>query len=247
MTQSLLPIRPRLLVPQPSNRRRLVVPDRTGAAALAVTVGGVEVVSLRWMGSVDGVRVDAVAGRNGPGEGLLEINPTQQTIRWRAPGSATFGAVTAYTGDGSYLARDGDDDNKWIRARLWTAHLPTVTQRAAVHLADRYNNDIAQADLSAAEATAGDVLDYELTLENVGLLDMLELRAWIDAETERIEISDDDVTYVSPDAEDHADVLFWARLEVNDTETLYVRRTIPASADSQPGVLTLLHFSWDGY
>jgi len=115
---------------------------------------------------------------------------------------------------------------------------------AAVTLTDRFGNAIASDDVSAAEASAGDVETYILTLENQSNTILSQLTVWIDPNVSGIAIADDGATWVTPTA--RAAGLVLPDLLPAATDSLHLRRTITAGAESSGSVLTLLHFSFRG-
>lgn len=209
------------------------------ADALRITVSGVEVQHLRVAGTVPGVVPLLAAGRNGPGQGRLRTSAAGDALAWRAPGSATWGAWCSVPADGDYLLLDGDDLDCWLRVEVHTAYL-VGSAEAIVALADRWTNAVAQADVTAAEAAAGDVLEYALTLTNAGT-QTLDVVAWLDATTAALELSADGVSWSAPT--DEASAVALGTLAPAATATLHLRRTIAAAADSDPDILNLIHLA----
>lgn len=215
--------------------------------ALRLEVSGAETHSLRAIGTLPGVVVLAAAGRNGRGTGMLRTSGSGTWLSWRAPGSNRFGAAVVCDSDGSYLLEDGRDLSKWLRVEVHVDYLVPGAVDARVYLADAYNNGHAHDDVSAAEADAGDIEDYTITLANDSLGDLIDVKAWLELDTaQKIEISSDDINYYAPTFEDHVNALSWARITAGGSETLYLRRTIAASAGYDPGVLNQLKFAWTG-
>ena len=212
------------------------------ADALRVEVSSVDVENLRPTGTIHGVVVNSAAGRNGPGTG--RIRSIGNVLGWKAPGSNTWGDGVACAADGEYLLEDGEDRDKFVRVQVYADYLLEGADEAVVELADVYENDVGQADLTAGEATAGDVLDYEVTLENVSNNWLSQITVWIEPGTAGLEISDDDAAYVSPKVESAG--LEFADLAPGASHTLYLRRTIAAGAGSDPDVLNHLHISFHG-
>jgi hypothetical protein len=215
--------------------------------SLRLELSSVEIHSLVAVGTLPGVVVLAAAGRNGPGVGMLRASGNGTYLSWRAPGSDRFGSTVICTTDGSsYLLEDGKHLDKWLRVKVHSDYLNPGSADARVYLADVYNNGVGHDDLSAGEATAGNVEDYTITMANDNPMDVLNVRAWLEAETSwKVEISDDDIAYISPTAEHHVDTLARARIAAGATATLYLRRTIIAGAGSDPGVLNHLQFAFD--
>lgn len=215
----------------------------TQADSLRIEVGGVEVVSLVAAGVPPGVVILHAAGRNGPGTGRILTNADADGLQWRAPGSSTYGPEVVIAGEGNeYLLHDGEDDDCYLRIEAYASYLEADAW-SEVEIRDVFENDVAQDDVTAAEALAGNVLDYTLTLRNASAGTMSDILAWIDAAVSGIEISDDDITYVAPTTRGTG--LNLGSLAADATATLYVRRTITAAAASDDEVLTHLHFSFD--
>jgi hypothetical protein len=210
---------------------------------LRFKVGGVEVVHLTPIGTVQGVQVVHVAAMCGVGTGTLK-SESAATLRWKAPGSVAYGEAVPVGSDGSYLLLDADRD-KWVRVTVDVSELQSGIVEANVQLYDRYNNDVGQADITAAEATAGDTLTWTFTVENAGTRDISDVRVWIDAAVSDIDISDDGATWVTPTTEDAGLVL--ADLAPAATDTLHVRRVIGAGAASSPRVTNILHARFYGH
>ena len=208
---------------------------------LRITVASVEAKQLIAVETVPGVFPASAAGRCGPGTGTLRTGTEAQFLAWKEPGSANFGPKRWCGYERAELLR-GDDPDKWIRVDVYPDYL-IAGMEGSVHLADRYNDVVAHDDVTTAEATAGDVVTYEITLTNAGTAGtavLSQLVVWIDAATADLEISDDDITYVSPTAE--ASALELPDLLPATTDTIYVKRTIGAGEPSDPAILNLIHF-----
>lgn len=216
----------------------------TGADSLKLSVSGAETRMLHAIGAIPGVRIAHAAARNGPGTGRLRSTGDGRSLSWMAPGSSAWGAAVP-VGDGMAMLEDGEDRDKFVRVETYADYLVTAApQETTVLLADVWNNDIGSDDLSAAEATAGDVETYTVTLTNQSGLAITRLKCWLDAATADLEISDDGAAWVAPTGEGSA--LALADLIPGATDTLHVRRTIGAASHSDPDILNLLHFSFEG-
>jgi hypothetical protein len=214
----------------------------TNADALRIESGGSEVHHLSWIGTLPGVEILAVAAINGPGAGRLLASADGESLQWRAPGSSTAGAAVDVSAGGTFLLEDGDDSDAWLRIEVTAASLDENATEAVVHLDDRYGNAVASDDVSAAEASAGDVETYTLTLANDSGLSITSVTVWIDSGVSGIEISDDGSTWVSPTTEGGG--LSLGTITASGTDTLHVRRTIGSSTSYDPKVLTHLHASF---
>ena len=211
---------------------------------LRLLLSGNEVLSLRVVGAIEGIVVLAAGGRNGPGAGILLMSA--QGLRWQAPGSSTPGSAIAIPSDGEYLLEDGEDPSCWLRVQAYTAWLPTSGQ-ATVELLDLYNA-LGPDDVSAANATAGIVETNEYTLNNVTPAVIANATAWLDptAVSAGISISSDGVTFVQPVAQTDSTALTWSTIAAGASVNLWIKRTIPAGASSNPKILNILRLSWNG-
>jgi len=219
--------------------------DDRHAAALEIRLTGVRVKHLVAVGTVGGVVIDRVAGRNGPGIGMLRAEGySADAFAWRAPGSATFGPARAANADGYAVLEDGEDADKFVRVKVYSAFLSRTPNAAAVFLRDVYNNAVGHDDVTAGEATAGDVATYTISLTNVSGARIYSLRAWLDAAVSGLEISDDGATWVNPTTE--ATALRLSDLDAEAEDTLHLRRTIGAGASCDAGILNLIHLSFAG-
>lgn len=218
-----------------------------GADSLKFSVSAVEVSHLHAIGSIPGVRIDFVAGLNGPGVAIIRSRFDGRSLSWMAPGSTRFGSDAVVTADGMYLLSDGDDANKYVRVEAYESFLPSGNRTAKVLLTDRFNNAVADDDVEAAEASAGDVKTWAITITNQYASDVHRVRVWLDASVGDLEISDDGSTWVAPDSESHADVLEFGSLAAAATATLHVRRTIGSSTASDADILNWLHGSFEGF
>ena len=216
----------------------------TQADSLRLSVSGVEVKHLGCVGAVPGVAPLLAAARNGPGSGDLKTEGDGTWILWRAPGSSSYGTPVALSGDGAYLLEDGDDRDAWLRVQAYTSYLLPAGAAGRVLLGDVYAGGTTDDDVAAGEATAGSVTTYTITLRNDSAMRLGRLVAWLDAATAGIEISDDGVAWVNPTSE--ATGLELPDLGPGATDTLHLRRTIAALADSDPEVLDVFHVAFDG-
>lgn len=216
----------------------------THGDALRIETGGQESLHLTAVGTLPGVVVLAAAGRNGPGTGRLRADQDGTRLAWRAPGSATYGTPVVCSPDGLYLLEDGEDPDSWLRIQMRSAYAVPGHAEGRVALGDRWTNAVGHDDVTAGEASAGDVEGYTVTLSNDSTAGLSRVLAWLDAAVSDLEISDDDITYVSPTSEGAA--LGLADIPAGGSITLYLRRTIGAAEPSDPDVLNHLHFSYQG-
>ena len=202
---------------------------------------------LTPVGAIPGVAVLVAAGRNGPGMARLRCDVDGRSLRWQAPGSTTFGLPQTVTADGQYVLEDGADLDKWARVAVYTAFLPPKGSEAVVLLGDVYGNGVSSDDVDAAEALAGDVEVYTISLKNISTQALANVRAWIGIGITGIEISSDGTNWFAPDYESHVDTRTWSTIAPGASQTLSVRRTIAAASSFDPDILTVLEFAWDGF
>ncbi len=217
----------------------------THADQLRIEVSATEVVHLTVIGAIHGVVPVAVAALGAPGVAIIRAaGEAGNELAWQAPGSANFGPATVPTADGVYLLEDGDDPDKWLRVQVYTASLSGQPEQSTVYLTDRYANGPPYDDVTAAEAAAGDVATYTLTLTNDGTVTISQLVGWIDAAVTGLEISDDGAAWVAPTTE--AAGLALADVAPASSVTLHCRRTIAGGAPVDADILTLLHLAYSG-
>jgi len=216
----------------------------TKGDAIRIMDSGNEVQQLHAVGTIHGVAIRQAAGACGPGIGRLASEGNGSLLRWRAPGSSTAGPSVDVSAGGQFLLLDGDDASAWLRIQVYTDFLLATPQAADVHLTDVFNNAVAADNVSASEASAGDVSTWTLTLRNDSDEMVTDITVWIDDDTDGVEISDDGSTWVSPTTE--AAGLDLGDLVASAEATLHIRRTIAASSASDPDVTSLLHYSFIG-
>ncbi len=217
--------------------------EATHADCLHVESASVDVQMLCAVGMIPGVAMLFAAGRNGPGAGRLRYDG-DGTLQYKAPGSATWGIPVPVPADGNYVVEDGDDQSCYLRVAVYVAHLAATHCEARILLGDVYENEISHDDVTAAEASAGDVTSYSVTLYNAGLRVLSQIKVWIDASVSGLKISDDDATWVNPTSE--ATALELPDLAAGASDTLYIQRTIGAASGEDVGVLNHVHISFCG-
>ena len=224
----------------------------TRSDAVRVKISGVEVSHLVAVGTVPGVVVMAAAAMNGPGRGRMSRvyeNAARSYLRWTAPGSVTPGTNVPVTSNGDYLLEDGSDPGKWLRVRVYVDHLPASYDESLVYLEDVYNDSVAGRDVTASEASTGDVATYTVSVVNESPAGVFDVRAWLDgsaAGSLLLELSDDGASWVTPTSEVDASVVLLGDIAAGVSKTLHLRRTIGAGAGSNAEVLTLVHMAWTG-
>ena len=217
----------------------------TRADAVRLEQDTVEVRQLRAVGTIPGASLLAAGARNAPGTGHLRSTGSGTDLSWKAPGGSYGGEVDVSAG-GDFLLEDGIDPDKWARVNIVVSRLTPSPAEARVLLGDVWENRIVLDDVTAAEASAGDVTTWTVNLKNECAFDVLDLRVWLDPAVSGIEIGKNGADWYAPDSEGHADVLIWDRVAGGGSETLHLRRTIGAGADPATGILNLLKLRWLG-
>ncbi|MCP4249173.1 MAG: DUF11 domain-containing protein [bacterium] len=213
----------------------------TGPDAIRLELFGGSVESLWVVTEFRGVAVRFAAGLNGPGVGRLRSTGDGTALSWRAPGSATFGVDVDCSADGEYVLCDGEDPDKYVRLEVWAAHLSPGSAAAAVVLRDVFGNAVGYSDVAAAEAAAGDVATYTITVRNASAAYMHRVLFWLDPSVVDLEISPNGSAWSAPTTE--ATAITLGDLAPGATATLHLRRTISVGADSDPDILNLLQYS----
>ena len=214
------------------------------ADALRLKVAAVELQHLAVVGAIPGVIPYLAAARNGPGTARIRSTGDGSVLSYRAPGSATWGSPMSAAVDGEYLLCDGEDADKWLRITVDVSFLTSGPAEARVLLTRLYDVGVADDDVTAAEASAGDVATYTITLENTSTVTLSHLRIWLDPTTYWLEISDDGATWVTPASV--AAALALPDLAAGATDTLHLRRTLPAGSPPEPSILNQIHLSFCG-
>jgi len=216
------------------------------ADSVRLVYSSTDVPHLLAVGAIPGVVPAFAGGRNGPGTGKIRSTLDGTWLSWRAPGSSTFGTPDHVAADASYVLEDGDDSETYLRVTVYTSYLIGPAE-ADVLLKENFNT-LGPDDVTAAEASSGDVTDTEYALKNYHVSnEAQDVKVWLDAGTVDLEISDDDVTYVSPTSEAHGDVITFATIAAGASEQLWTRRTIGSSDPSDTDVLNVLQWAWDGH
>ncbi|MCG8407569.1 MAG: hypothetical protein MI923_20420 [Phycisphaerales bacterium] len=213
--------------------------------ALRWMKSGVEIQSLLAISAIEGVVVAFVAGSNGPGLGSLRnLGTNLKRLQWRAPGSQVYGPGVMVESGNTYVLEDGEDPNKYARARVVDANRIPNGAEASIHLAVRYENGLSDADVTAAEASAGDVREYTIDLENVSARTVRDVTVWIVGPLNGLKISDDGATWVEPDSEVHADALSFSSIAAGASVTVHCQRTTAMGAGSDPAIERALRASF---
>lgn len=193
--------------------------------------------------TIPGVILVDASHRNGPGKGAIRSELDGRTLRWRAPGSATFGPGVAVAADADVLLEDGEDHGKYVRAHVKYTYLQATSERA-VYLQRLWN--LILADIASVDALAGVVAHRtDLILHNPSPGKIRNVRSWIEPGTDFLQISQDGAVFSAPTSEPTG--LDFGSLDPAADTPFYTRLTIPAATGYRPQVETLLHFSFDGF
>lgn len=209
-------------------------------------VSGTEIALLARLNTIPGVAILALGGASGPGTASLRSSPESSTLlQWKAPGSSTWGVAVDCSTSGDYLLEDGEDSAAFARVRVAAAYLSGAGSEAPVRLRDVWN-ELGGDDVTAGEASAGGVALFEVELENVTGTGVYSLAAWLDSGAPAgLELSDSaSGPWTSPTTEGAAVAL--GGVLAGASTTLHLRRTVSASAVSDPDVITHLRLSWRG-
>jgi hypothetical protein len=202
---------------------------------------GTPLVSLRALGTLNGVEITAVAALNGPGQGLLSIDAASN-LSWTPPGGAVGTPVDVSAG-GNFIIYDSTG-NAWIGITVAAAYL-ALASAATVTLEDLYDGPIVSDDVTAVEASAGDVATWSIAVKNTSGVSATGLVAWLDPATySGIDISLDGVTWSAPTSEGAG--LSIGTLAASASATIYFQRTVPSSSASLASGLVLLNVGWTG-
>jgi len=214
---------------------------------LRLQLSGADVTSLSALGTLPGVVVLAAAAANGPGLGTLIASAAG--LAWQPPSPPALpmpGASQACPGDGTYLL-EGADPAQWIRVQVYSAYLP-ASGSAQVALADLYGG-VGIDDVSAANASAGLTETTQFSLTNVTPSLITGVTLWIDpvgSGAGTLSVSSDGTNFFQPHYQGDPNVLTWSSIASLASVSVWVRRTIGAAAVSNPRLLNLLRWAWNG-
>ena len=189
--------------------------------------------------TLPGVQILAVAALCGPGQGLLSIDAAGN-LSWTPPGGAAGGAINVSAG-GNFTLYDSAG-NAWLSVFVGGAYLALAAQ-ATVTLEDLFGGQLIDDDVTAAEASAGDVETWSIELANTSTSGIGSVVTWLDPETYAgLEISLDGTTWSRPTTQSAG--LAVGTIAAAGSATIYLRRTVPAGAPSLADALVLLYASW---
>lgn len=219
------------------------------ARFLAITCDDQPVYGTAADWSLAGILVVEAAAASLPvasvqGKGLLRWDSTTTTLAWKAPGDAAYG--TAWRAGAAYegvLVLPSDDQEKWLAIQAYEGYLPENSETAHVSISEQWAGAWGFEDVTAAQALAGLVDEYEWTLTNVSGEAISNLNVWLADESPGfLELSDDGQAWVSPI---EGSPLALADLGADEAISLFLRRTIPAETAASAAVRNLIRFSAD--
>jgi hypothetical protein len=201
------------------------------------TTGGAPLVSFTAIGTLPGVEILAVAGACNPGVGLLDCDPTGK-LTWTPPGGAAGPAVDVSAG-GNFLLYDAIG-YRWLSVHVEAAYLARAAQ-TTVTLQDVYDGPLVNRDATAAEAAAGNALNWQVQVKNLSGTDTAgSLAVGLPSGYSGLKVSTDNVNWYARGLV----VATIASLAPGATATIYLQRTIAASSPPLAAGLVELIISW---
>lgn len=226
---------------------------RSGTRGNAIAIlesGGGSYASQTVIGTIPGVIVTGAAGLCGTGIGYLRSTGDGSWLSFKAPGSDVWGEPTHVTESGGWLLEDGEDAKKWLALSVFVGHLLPGPTEAQIVIVDAYENSVSGADVTAAEAAAGDVVDREVSVGNFSDCTIYDVRIWLNPSADGssyLELSADGVDWYAPTSEDDPDVIDLGDIVSFGSAPLHIRRTIPSAEPANQGLLAYICGSWNGY
>lgn len=135
-----------------------------------------EVLNVSAASLMSNITIDYISGNNEPGTAYLDADTTT-SLKFKAPGSASYGASVTIANGETKIVEDGDDPNKYIRVTRTTTD--NLTGTATLTLTDVINNVFGLDDVSSAEAAAGDTNRRCIALRNVSTTAIANLKVWL--------------------------------------------------------------------
>ena len=219
--------------------------SRERGEAIRLFYATIPIACLRAIGTLPGVIIEEVAGRNGPGFGTLRSYGTGMVLAWAAPNSTTYGPQVDVSAGGSFRLEDGADPNKWVRVLVLPEYMGTTPAAAQVLLSDQFNQ-VGGDDVAAPDALAGFVKNWTLEVKNESGFGLSGLRAWLDSTVSGFQLSSDGISYFNPTSETAGSVIQLGSIAPGSSVSLYVRRTTTAGAAANVALKDIIHMSWTG-
>lgn len=202
--------------------------------------------------------VDFASGANPVGDGILTAVGADE-LTWCAPGGSAGSAVSIDPGE-QQLLTDGDDPNRYVLVtRIGELDLEGA---CTVQLVESLNNAIAHAnddiETGPTYRCLGVLAGPDGTVEN--------LKIWIAQNEHPLAIALESptaqpsglvqqlgnetdtpsgLTFVEPDAIDHADVLTVPSLAAGQWRALWIRRDLSSETDATPWAFSQIAWSFD--
>jgi hypothetical protein len=203
---------------------------------------GVAVKHLIALGTVPGIVVTAAAAQCGPGTGRLAVDGGHRAT-WYPPGDIVGGTPVDVSSGGPFTVT-GANPAKWLHVTAYSSAL-VVGATADVRLVDVYNNGLAPADVTAAQAAAGYQDTWTVDLKNVSAGSVGTIHLTLDAAAvlggTTLEISLDGAAWHTLGG---GYVLTVPDLAAGVSQTLHFRRTIPAATASLAAASIILDVTW---
>ncbi len=137
----------------------------------------VSLTPLRWQ-PLRGIRIDYVAGANGPGLGTLSVTGAS-AVNWTPPGGTQGSDVTIANGETHVLAGGGSDTYKYIIITRTSA--TDLSGQEITQLLDTYNTWAAGRNWTNAEQVAGETIYQAIMFCNATASDITDVKVWLDS------------------------------------------------------------------
>ena len=200
-------------------------------------------VGLATLGTLPGVRILDLAGRNAVGVGRLQ-RAADGLVSWRAPGSRTAGPAVDVSAGGTFLLRDGDDADAWLEIEATSAWLAAGPLQQRVEVVELWNTALAGDDVTDVQRKEGLTASWTLDLHDAGGAG-LSVTLWLDIYGARYHLLSDSggvgswIAPVTPGAG------LAIGIAAGGTASLHVRRVIPEYAPPSPLRRVRLHWYAD--
>jgi hypothetical protein len=202
---------------------------------------GNPLVSLTPVNTLPGVQILSVAALNGPGNGLLDCDAVGN-LTWAPPGGAAGTPVDCSAG-GTFLLPDATG-NAWLSVYVVAEYLALASQ-AAITLQDVYDGPLVNSDVTAAQASGGNVSTWTLSLVNTSSSSLSSVALWFTAgglaSGLGLQASLDGSTWTAPTS---GSPLAVGTMAASASVTVHLKRTIPAAEASAAAVAVELAAGW---
>ena len=223
----------------------MLIDTRANAVVINAGIGDLLNNAYTFVGTIPGVNITFVAAGNGPGIGRLRSESDGVTMRWTPPGETIEGPPVLGDVDGEYLV-ESPDPRKWIRINITAAFLLPNAAESRVHLSPNLGRfaNFADNDITAAQASSGDLQTYTVTAENESVKDIFGLRIWLDPlpRSPFLNIDDGIGGWLNPRSEAAARVL--GDIAPGANVSFLIRRLVAPSQPFDPKVVNDARFSF---